>query len=313
MKKMISMTLLVSLLMSLVGGANFADAAKAKIAINKTKIVLKVKERETLKIKKSYQKKLKKKITWKSSNKKVASVTKKGKVTGKKQGTAIITVKGVLKSGKKVSATCGVTVKKKSQSNSGKAKPTNRPTPTSSASSTQKPSDKPTPTAPTPSSKPSMVSSKGIEGKWKMSVNSSEETKNQWYELYQNINRNQIISTYSQLQTLIAELNQAFAYKNAELVEFIALLQSYDEEYFMEKALCLGSVDLTYGYQVSYVGMEKEELSDHTYRLNMKVKKKWGLEEGQIVSDVMIFHALIVETAQEDTADCNNLVCTLSE
>ena len=47
-------------------------------------------------------------MTWKSSNKKVATVTKKGKVKGIKKGSAKITV--TTKDGKK-KATCTVTVK----------------------------------------------------------------------------------------------------------------------------------------------------------------------------------------------------------
>ena len=49
------------------------------------------------------------KVTYSSSNKKVATVSKTGKITAKKAGTAVITVKV----GKKISAKCIVTVKKK--------------------------------------------------------------------------------------------------------------------------------------------------------------------------------------------------------
>lgn len=62
--------------------------AKAKSKPNKTKI--------SLNVNKSYQLKLRgtsKKVTWKTSNRKVAAVSKKGKVTGKKKGTAVITAK----------------------------------------------------------------------------------------------------------------------------------------------------------------------------------------------------------------------------
>ncbi len=49
------------------------------------------------------------KVTYSSSNKKVATVSKTGKITAKKAGTAVITVKV----GNKISAKCKVTVKKK--------------------------------------------------------------------------------------------------------------------------------------------------------------------------------------------------------
>ena len=49
----------------------------------------------------------KKKLKWSSSNKKIAKVTKSGKVTGKKKGTATITVRY----SKKIKAVCKVTVR----------------------------------------------------------------------------------------------------------------------------------------------------------------------------------------------------------
>jgi hypothetical protein len=76
--------------------------AASKIKLNKTKVTLSV--GDTVKLKVSGTKK---KVTWKSSNKKIAAVSSAGKVTAKKQGTAKITASV---SGKKY--TCKVTVKK---------------------------------------------------------------------------------------------------------------------------------------------------------------------------------------------------------
>lgn len=56
-----------------------------KIALNKTSITLKKGKTFQLKLKNAL-----KKVTWKSTNKKVAIVGKKGKVTAKKKGTAVI-------------------------------------------------------------------------------------------------------------------------------------------------------------------------------------------------------------------------------
>lgn len=72
------------------------------INLNKKSLNLEVGKSETLKVSGT-----KKKVTWSSSDSKVASVSKKGKVTGKKEGTAKIYAKV---SGKKL--TCKVTVKK---------------------------------------------------------------------------------------------------------------------------------------------------------------------------------------------------------
>ena len=78
---------------------------KAFIKINKKKLTLKVKKSKILTVKFAYGDKVK---SWKSSNAKIVSVNKKGKLIAKASGKATITVK--LKSGKK--AKCKVTVPK---------------------------------------------------------------------------------------------------------------------------------------------------------------------------------------------------------
>ena len=75
------------------------DAA-SKVKINKTKTTIYAGQTITLKASGA------KNVKWSSSNKKVATVSSKGKVTAKKKGSATITVKA----GKK-KATCKVTVK----------------------------------------------------------------------------------------------------------------------------------------------------------------------------------------------------------
>ncbi|MCM1246341.1 MAG: Ig-like domain-containing protein [Roseburia sp.] len=82
------------------------DAAvqKTTISLNQKKYTLEV--GKTFKLKASV-KPAKKKVVFKSSNKKIASVSVKGVVTGKKKGKATITAK-VAEGGKK--ATCKITV-----------------------------------------------------------------------------------------------------------------------------------------------------------------------------------------------------------
>lgn len=75
--------------------------AASKVKLNKTKATVYVGKFTQLKVTGT-----KKKVTWKSSNKKVATVSTKGKVTAKKKGKATITA---TVSGKKY--TCKVTVK----------------------------------------------------------------------------------------------------------------------------------------------------------------------------------------------------------
>ena len=93
--------------MLVVPGGNVQAAKKKKVQLNKKKVTLEVGKKVTLKLKNAPKKK---KITWRSNKKKIASVSKKGVVTAKKAGKAEITAKV---KGKKY--VCKVTVKKKSK------------------------------------------------------------------------------------------------------------------------------------------------------------------------------------------------------
>lgn len=101
-KRRISILLAGVLLITVLGDTVNTQAA-AKERLNQTKVTVTVGKSVTLKVKNT-----KKKVKWSTSNKKVATVSKKGKVTGKKAGKATITAKV---GGKKY--TCKVTVKKK--------------------------------------------------------------------------------------------------------------------------------------------------------------------------------------------------------
>ncbi|MCM1498296.1 MAG: Ig-like domain-containing protein [Clostridium sp.] len=101
-KRRISILLAGVLLITILGNAVNTQAA-AKERLSQTKVTITVGKSVTLKVKNT-----KKKVKWSTSNRKVAAVSKKGKVTGKKAGKATITAKV---GGKKY--TCKVTVKKK--------------------------------------------------------------------------------------------------------------------------------------------------------------------------------------------------------
>lgn len=80
----------------------------SKVKLNKTKATIESDGTVTLKATVSPSNVTSKKVTWTSSNKKVATVNSKGKVTAKKPGTVTITTKTV--NGK--TAKCKITVKK---------------------------------------------------------------------------------------------------------------------------------------------------------------------------------------------------------
>ncbi len=72
-----------------------AGEALGYITLNKKSITMEAGSRATLKIKSARPKGAAKKVTWKSSNKKVAAVNSKGIVRAKNAGTAVIAAKAV--------------------------------------------------------------------------------------------------------------------------------------------------------------------------------------------------------------------------
>ena len=126
--------------------------AKAKIRLNKKKVTIKVGGKVTLKLKNA-----KKKVIWKSSKKKVASVSAKGIVRGKSAGTAKITAKS-----NKKSYTCTVIVKEKRDSfvepdETEMPGTTTVPTAKPTGVPTTKPTGEPTKTPVNPTSNPTKV------------------------------------------------------------------------------------------------------------------------------------------------------------
>lgn len=88
----------------------YAAPALKSVSFSVKKVTLSVGEQKKLKIKKKPQNAKTGKITWKSSNTKVASVTKKGVVKAKKKGNAKITAT-VTSGNKKKKAVCNLQVK----------------------------------------------------------------------------------------------------------------------------------------------------------------------------------------------------------
>lgn len=122
--KWLSVILAVILTLSLTSGISVEAAKVAKL--NRKKITVRVGKTFKLKVKNN-----KKKVRWKTSNKKIATVSKRGQVKGKKPGKAIITAKV----GKK-RLKCRVVVKRKKNS---VVTPTKNPTMIATKPQTTKP------------------------------------------------------------------------------------------------------------------------------------------------------------------------------
>lgn len=101
MKRRKYIVFIVLMLVIFLGQVAPTQVQAAKVKLNKTKATLYVEKTITLKVTGTTAK-----VTWKSNNKKVATVSSKGKVTAKKAGTATITARVQKKNYK-----CKITVK----------------------------------------------------------------------------------------------------------------------------------------------------------------------------------------------------------
>ena len=154
---MIALSVIIS---SLSFPGSTAFAARKKIKLNKSTLSLYVKKTYTLKLSGVSAKK-KSKIKWSSSNKKIATVNKKGKITAKKNGKCNIYAKYGKKKYK-----CKLTVKKKKSVKATKKPSVKKtPAPTSKATASPDTDDADTTSVPkvtvkpdtTPTKKPSVT------------------------------------------------------------------------------------------------------------------------------------------------------------
>lgn len=121
---------------------SYSAVRTKSITLNTSNLVLQEGEKAEIKVTKVKPKKARKKVTYKSNKKSVATVTKKGVVTAKKEGTAKITVTS--KANKKVKRTVKVTVLKKTGNNIQNKPDVSIQTPVPDKKPAQTPSAKPT-------------------------------------------------------------------------------------------------------------------------------------------------------------------------
>ena len=138
-RKVIAVLMVSALCITTLSSAGSDVEAKAKASLKTKKISVKVGKKKSILIK---NKTKKYSYSFTSSNKQVAKVTSKGKVTGIKAGKATVTVKEVLKKGKKKKRTLGkvkVTVtgmKKKNVATPAATEPVNKAAPTAEVKTT---------------------------------------------------------------------------------------------------------------------------------------------------------------------------------
>ena len=287
-KKIVSILIAVCLVLSIV---EFPVMDSAEAASGK-KIILKEGKSVTLKVKKAKIKR----VTWKSKNKKIATVSKKGIVKAKSAGSTKITAKATLKNGKKYTCVYKVSVqKKKSSPSPAKTALPNKPTPTATAMP-QKPTAEPAPTYYPPRIVSKTASTaQGEVADWKpiikKMISCTKLSSNpQHFE-------NQLVSSYDALTALIEELKE---YPSSPNDQIISELKKYDEEYFQNHVLCLMAVQMDYSCIPSVRQVYSGDGGGAHSDIKMDYVEVRAYEDGQLLPCVMENYFYRIEMEKSD-------------
>ena len=288
-------------------------------------------------------------VSWKSSKKAVATVSKNGKVKAKKSGSARITA--VVKpdrGGKTYSLICKVSVKRgKKQVNAAEEKtdsaknvdPSGKPTVSlsenpgsiasgsSSVTSAPSVSDQPVPVQPT--SDPA-VPDRPTPGKPSGSTTGSAVIGKEAKLLFGNYNDglrdsfflgNQMIVSYEQLQDLIREIREDMEndtrqgelpwYGVERMQWFIQQLEAIEEDYFSDHVLCITTMSVARGYDYTLDMAGKVVEEDGTKALHLCLKQHYNLEKDECVTCDMSYYSYFIQLPRDLVQDCESVVCSL--
>jgi Bacterial Ig-like domain (group 2). len=278
-KKLFCVLIAACLLLSIVEFPAEADAKGAP-----DKITLKEGKSVHLKIGKS-RKKIRR-VTWKSKNRKIATVSKKGKVKAKSIGNTKITAKVTLKNGKKFTGIYKVCVRKKKST----------PSP-SLATLPKKPNvtKKPAVT-PLPLAKPRIEAVSAEQGDmtgWE-AVQAEAVICSSMYSEPDIVN--QFVTSHVELMTLIKKLKAGTLSPETELL--IKKLNAYDKVYFQDHVLCMVNVQVTCGYRPSITQLYQKDNGGEFPDIIMQYAKIKEIGDDQLVPCVMVNYIYGLEIAR---------------
>lgn len=269
--------------------AKAASAGKAGISLKEGRSV-------TLKIKKA--KKKVRRVTWKSKNKKIATVSKKGRVKAKSAGNTKITAKVTLRNGKKYTSIYKVCVRKKknAQDPSGTALP-KKPTPTATALP-QKPTANPA-VSPQPPAKPKIQAVS--EGQCETAGWETLRAEAVWYastsdELVTGM-ENQFVTSLVQSIPLMRQLKVTMTLSEAN--KLIDKFAAYDEKYFQNHVLCMVNVQLPCGYRPSIKQVYQKDNEGGFPDLMVQYEKVREYGDDQVAPGVLVNHIFGLEIERE--------------
>jgi len=301
-KKLFSVLMAVCLVLSIVESP-VGDSAKAASG---KKIILKEGKSVTLKVEKS--KKKIKRIIWKSKNKKIATVSRKGKVKAKSVGNTKISAKVTLRSGKKYTSVYKISVQRKKNSASATRTAFPKEPTTTATALPQKSTANPT-AAPQPLIKP----------KIEAALSGQSEIKG-WGEFQAQMDlytstyskpdiENQFVASCGELAVLIKKLKEGAL--SAELEMLLRQLNSYDEKYFQKYVLCLVNVQVPCGYRPSITQLYKKDNGGELPDVMIQYVKIKEMGDNHYAPGAMVnyIYRLEIERAiLEDRASSNPII-----
>ena len=297
----------IALLQNDIGNYQCVKAAAQKvktkaISLNCKKKTISVGDKYKLTVKKVKPTKASKKVTWKSSNKKIVSVSKSGTIMGKKKGKA--TVVAISKTNKKVKAVCEVTVKQKIFTMSTTEVKKTTEVPTTKTTVEVENTEITTEVSTTEQSTAEMVTSKEVAFKgdcidlYKIGSLSTDKDMD---------DENKIIRNKEELEQLILayEKNSTVGSATAAIVE---KLKMYDEEYFEKNVLCYTRKleNSPYG-NVEILKVAKEQNADGKIVANVYTKTTFVRNPNYYYETICGDYSYFVEVAKEDMKGVTNV------
>lgn len=115
--------------------------------------------------------------------------------------------------------------------------------------------------------------------------------------------KNQVVSDYKTLQNIIQE-----SVVSTDIIPLIDHLASYNEEYFKENSLVLGSYEKTCGYQIKVHSLTVKEEKDGTRFLSCNLFEQWEVADDLCVPCVMLNHNFMIEVPSEKVTSSDKVL-----
>ena len=275
-------------------------AAVRKPSLSKKKLHMTVgkQDRLSVKNKKGYA------VSWKSSKKAVATVSKMGTIKTKKSGTSRITA--VVKpdeGGKTYRLVCKVFVKKgKRQVNAGEkaasVKTSEQPVLTELPIKDPAMPEQPTPEPEPPIKDPAMPE-QPVPGQPADSTTGSA-----------------VVASYEQLQNLIQKTKAEMAGNTwqpgrDQLQWYIDHLEAIGQDYFTDHVLCISTMSVARGYDYTLDMAGKVVEEDGTKALYLCLKRHYNLKKDECVTCDMPYYSFFIQLPRELVQNCESVVCSL--